>query len=93
MYRPGYFMMSQDGTTGLTIKAFKQMEAKAISDPKKYAIVIISNSPSPMESVSNIHKEMRVFAEQQGSVIYDIGEGVCHQLIQSVDMFFQAMWS
>ena len=34
-----------------------------------------------MESVSNIHKEMRAFAEQQGSVIYDIGEGVCHQLI------------
>ena len=78
---PVDFMMSQDGTTGLTIKAFKQMEAKAIKNPKNYAIVIDHNSPSPMESVSNIHKEMRTFAEQQGSIIYDVGEGVCHQLL------------
>ncbi|MDW5563119.1 MAG: 3-isopropylmalate dehydratase large subunit [Methanomassiliicoccus sp.] len=78
---PVDFMMSQDGTTGLTIKAFKQMEAERIANPKKYAIVIDHNSPSPMESVSNIHKEMRDFAEKQGSLIYDVGEGVCHQLL------------
>ncbi len=78
---PVDFMMSQDGTTGLTIKAFKQMEAQRIANPKKYAIVIDHNSPSPMESVSNIHKEMREFADSQGSLIYDVGEGVCHQLL------------
>lgn len=78
---PVDFMMSQDGTTGLTIKAFRQMNAKAIAHPDKYAIVIDHNTPSPMESVSNIHKEMRQFAEDQGSMIYDIGEGVCHQLL------------
>ena len=78
---PVDFMMSQDGTTGLTIKAFKQMEAKRIANPEKYAVVIDHNSPSPMESVSNIHKEMREFADKQGSLIYDIGEGVCHQLL------------
>ncbi|NLT37642.1 MAG: 3-isopropylmalate dehydratase large subunit [Methanomassiliicoccus sp.] len=78
---PVDFMMSQDGTTGLTIKAFKQMAAKAVANPKKYAIVIDHNSPSPMESVSNIHKEMRDFANDQGSIIYDVGEGVCHQLL------------
>lgn len=78
---PVDFMMSQDGTTGLTIKAFKQMAAKSIANPKKYAIVIDHNSPSPMESVSNIHKEMRDFAGDQGSILYDVGEGVCHQLL------------
>ena len=78
---PVDFMMSQDGTTGLTIKAFRQMEAKAVAHPDKYAIVIDHNSPSPMESVSNIHKEMRSFAEEQGAKLYDVGEGVCHQLV------------
>ena len=78
---PVDFMMSQDGTTGLTIKAFRQMEAKGVAHPEKYAIVIDHNSPSPMESVSNIHKEMRTFAEEQGASLYDIGEGVCHQLV------------
>ena len=72
---PVDFMMSQDGTTGLTIKAFRQMEAKGVAHPEKYAIVIDHNSPSPMESVSNIHKEMRTFAESRGQ-LYDIGEGV-----------------
>lgn len=78
---PVDFMMSQDGTTGLTIKAFQQMAAKAIAHPKKYAIVIDHNSPSPTESVSNIHKEMREFSQEQGSLLYDVGEGVCHQLL------------
>lgn len=78
---PVDFMMSQDGTTGLTIKAFNKMEGKAVCDPKRYAIVIDHNSPSPSESVSNIHKEMRSFAEEYGTHIYDVGEGVCHQLI------------
>jgi len=78
---PVDFMMSQDGTTGLTIKAFRQMKAAKVCDPRKYAIVIDHNSPSPAESVSNIHKEMRKFAEEQGSIIYDVGEGVCHQLL------------
>ena len=78
---PVDFMMSQDGTTGLTIKAFKQMAARSIANPKKYAIVIDHNSPSPMESVSNIHKEMRDFADYHGSILYDVGEGVCHQLL------------
>lgn len=78
---PVDFMMSQDGTTGLTIKAFKQMAARSVANPKKYAIVIDHNSPSPMESVSNIHREMREFADDQGSILYDVGEGVCHQLL------------
>ena len=78
---PVDFMMSQDGTTGLTIKAFRQMEASKVAHPDKYAIVIDHNSPSPMESVSNIHKEMRTFAAQHGARLYDVGEGVCHQLV------------
>ncbi|NLI74060.1 MAG: 3-isopropylmalate dehydratase large subunit [Euryarchaeota archaeon] len=78
---PVDYMMSQDGTTGLTIQAFRQMEAKSVAHPDKYAVVIDHNSPSPMESVSNIHKEMRTFASDHGAKLYDMGEGVCHQLV------------
>jgi len=78
---PVDFMMSQDGTTPLTIKAFKEMNGEAIFDPSRYAIVIDHNAPSPLESVSNIHKEMREFASEQGVRLFDVGEGVCHVLI------------
>jgi len=78
---PVDFMMSQDGTTPLTIKAFREMNGEAIFDPSRYAIVIDHNAPSPLESVSNIHKEMRTFAREKGVKLYDVGEGVCHVLI------------
>ena len=75
------FMMSQDGTTPLTIKAFQEMNGKEIARPDRYAVVIDHNAPSPMESVSNLHKDMREFAEKHGATLYDVGEGVCHVLV------------
>src|SRR5512136_90064 len=78
---PVDFMMSQDGTTPLTIKAFKEMNGKEIARPDRYAVVIDHNAPSPMESVSNLHKDMREFAKKHGATLYDVGEGVCHVLV------------
>ncbi|OPY32448.1 MAG: Isopropylmalate/citramalate isomerase large subunit [Methanomassiliicoccales archaeon PtaU1.Bin124] len=78
---PVDYMMSQDGTTPLTIKAFQDMGGKKVLDPSKYAIVIDHNVPSPIEGVSNLHKGMRDFATAHGVKLYDIGEGVCHTLL------------
>jgi 3-isopropylmalate/(R)-2-methylmalate dehydratase large subunit len=78
---PVDFMMSQDGTTPLTIRAFKEMGGKRVFDPTRYVIVIDHNAPSPMESVSNLHKEMRTFAQDTGAKLYDVGDGVCHVLV------------
>jgi len=78
---PVDYMMSQDGTTPLTIRAFEEMGGKKVLDPSKYSIVIDHNVPSPVEGVSNLHKMMRDFAKKHGANIYDIGEGVCHTLI------------
>jgi 3-isopropylmalate/(R)-2-methylmalate dehydratase large subunit len=75
------YAMSQDGTTPLAIRAFKEMGAKKIWDPSKVAFVIDHSSPSPLRDVSNLHKMMRDFAHEQGIKMYDIGCGVCHQLL------------
>ncbi|MCE5296905.1 MAG: 3-isopropylmalate dehydratase large subunit [Euryarchaeota archaeon] len=78
---PVDYMMSQDGTTPLTIKAFEDMNGQKVLDPSKYSIVIDHNVPSPIEGVSNLHKKMREFAKKHGVKLYDIGEGVCHTLL------------
>jgi 3-isopropylmalate/(R)-2-methylmalate dehydratase large subunit len=78
---PVDFMMSQDGTTPLTIKAFKEMSGGRVARPDRYAIVIDHNAPSPMESVSNLHKQMREFAKEQEAILFDVGDGVCHVLV------------
>lgn len=75
------FVMGQDGTSPLAIRAFENMEGKELFNPEKVALVIDHSSPSPLEGVSALHTIMRNFAKQKGCKIYDIGEGVCHQLI------------
>ncbi|MGS0763867.1 3-isopropylmalate dehydratase large subunit [Syntrophomonas curvata] len=75
------FVMGQDGTSPLAIKAFSEMQATKVFDPSRVAMVIDHSSPSPLEGVSELHRQMRVFAGEQGINFYDIGEGVCHQLM------------
>jgi 3-isopropylmalate/(R)-2-methylmalate dehydratase large subunit len=75
------FMMGQDGTTPLAIKTFENVGANKIYNPEKVAFVIDHNAPSPSEKVSALHKLMRDFSNKYNTKFYDIGEGICHQLI------------
>jgi len=76
------FAMSQDGTTPLAIRAFNEMKTGRVWDPNKIAFVIDHSAPSPSKEVSNLHGMMRDFARKQRiENFYDIGCGVCHQLM------------
>jgi 3-isopropylmalate/(R)-2-methylmalate dehydratase large subunit len=75
------YRMGQDGTSPLAIRAFEKMNGKRVADPDRAALVIDHSSPSPLEGVSALHRLMRDFAKAQGMTMYDIGEGVCHQLL------------
>jgi len=75
------FIMGQDGTSPLAIRAFENMDGKEVFDPQKVALVIDHSSPSPNDGVSALHKLMREFARSKGVHLYDIGEGVCHQVV------------
>ena len=75
------FVMGQDGTSPLAIQAFAEMGGLRIFDPGRVAMVIDHSAPSPLEGVSALHKKMRDFAERYEVMLYDIGEGVCHQLV------------
>ncbi len=75
------FTMGQDGTSGLAIRAFNEMNAARVFDPARVAMVIDHSAPSPLEGVSALHQQMRNFASNQGINFYDIGDGVCHQLV------------
>ncbi|MEA1961653.1 MAG: 3-isopropylmalate dehydratase large subunit [Bacillota bacterium] len=75
------FTMGQDGTSGLAINAFEEMNGTAVFDPAKVAMVIDHSAPSPLQGVSALHKQMREFARKQDIHFYDIGDGVCHQLL------------
>lgn len=75
------FVMGQDGTSPLAIKALERMGVEKVFDPKKVAVVMDHSSPSPIEGVSALHTIMREFGKRTGAKVYDVGCGVCHQLI------------
>jgi len=75
------FVMGQDGTTPLAIRALESMGVDTVFDPAKVAVVMDHSSPSPIEGVSALHTMMREFGKKTGAKVYDVGCGVCHQLI------------
>ncbi len=73
--------MASDTTGPLTIKAFREMGGKKVFDPNKCALIIDHAAPSPNERIANLHKMMRDFAKEQGMRLFEIGEGICHQVM------------
>ncbi len=75
------FVMGQDGTSPLAIRALENMGVEKVFDPGSVALVIDHSAPSPIEGVSALHTQMREFGKRTGVKVYDVGCGVCHQLI------------
>ena len=75
------FCFGQDGTSSIIIDSFMKLGVKKAFDPQKFAMVIDHSAPSPNIGVSEIHKKMREFAKSFDLGLYDIGCGVCHQII------------
>lgn len=73
--------MAHDGTAPLAIRAFQSMGAKKVWDPKRVALVIDHIAPSASEGTSELHILMRKFAAEHGIKLFDVGEGICHQIM------------
>ncbi len=71
----------QDGTGPLAVKQLEGMNLVKAANPERTFIFIDHASPSPRKELSNDHKTLRSFAEKTGVKLFDIGEGVCHQIV------------
>lgn len=56
-------------------------EKFALPFASRTAFVADHYSPPPHPEAANIHREMRAFAERHGAVLYDVGDGICHQVL------------
>lgn len=74
-------VMATDTTGPYAIKAFEEMGGKQVWDASKCALIIDHAAPAPNERIANLHNMMRSFAKQQGIRLFEIGEGICHQLM------------
>ena len=75
--------MIHDITGPLAIKAFKEIagENAKVWDPKKIVIAFDHQAPADSVAAAENHKMLRKFAEEQGILLYDVGEGIAHQIM------------
>lgn len=74
-------MMSNDGTTHLTIDMYNnKLKNPHISDPSKVVFIVDHNIPAENPKTAAAHKKMREFARANGIKMYE-GKGVCHQIM------------
>lgn len=73
------FAFGQDGTSSIIIDQIKELRLKDLKTD--FCMVIDHSAPSPSEGVSKVHKKMRRFSKEFKTLLYDIGCGVCHQII------------
>lgn len=71
----------QDATGPLTIRQFQESGFRSLAKPQRTIIFMDHAVPSPAHQLSNDHILLRRFAQEAGCRLYDIGEGICHQLV------------
>jgi len=86
--KPGEFVVSdvdiaftQDGTGPLAIRQIEELGEFRAANPSGTALFIDHASPSPRRELSNDHQLIRRFARETSSILRDVGDGICHQLI------------
>ena len=71
----------QDTTGPLTIRQFRESGFEALAKPQQAVVFLDHAAPSPARQLSNDHILLRRFAAETSCGIYDVGEGICHQLV------------
>jgi len=74
-------LLTHDNTSAI-VKSFRKIGVSKMADPRLSVIVLDHVVPAADETHAKNHKDAREFAREQGiTAFYDIGEGICHQVL------------
>ncbi len=73
--------MGTDASVPMALDYFDQMGGTRVFDPKRLVFVFDHYEPDPSASTYPLQARARDFAARHGVILYDCGEGVCHQLM------------
>lgn len=71
----------QDGTGPLAIRQLEESGLEQVASPERVVLFLDHAAPGPSRELANDHITMRQFAWKSGARLFDVGEGVCHQLV------------
>ncbi len=75
------FAFVQDTTGPLTLRQFQESGFTRPASPQACAIFMDHAAPSPNREQANDHLFLRRFASETGCQLFEVGQGVCHQIV------------
>ncbi|MEN3353431.1 MAG: 3-isopropylmalate/(R)-2-methylmalate dehydratase large subunit, partial [Betaproteobacteria bacterium] len=75
------FAMVHDARAANALRQLEKMGPINLPYASRTAFVLDHYSPPPNPEAANTHIAMRRFADERGAVLYDIGDGICHQVL------------
>lgn len=75
------FAMVHDARAANALRMAEKLGAGSLPFAAQTAFVIDHYSPPPNMEAANTHVAMRAFTDRHGAVLYDIGDGICHQVL------------
>ncbi|MDD2630973.1 MAG: aconitase/3-isopropylmalate dehydratase large subunit family protein [Bacteroidales bacterium] len=74
-------ILTHDNTASIDA-TFKKMNGERVADPDQLLIVLDHNAPPTSSKLANQYQQVRDIVKEQGiSKFYDIGRGICHQIM------------
>lgn len=76
-------VMIHDGTGMLAIQEFERLKDAgfSVANPDRTLVFLDHAAPSPRIELATDHTHLRQFAWDNGAKLYEIGSGVCHQIL------------
>ena len=74
-------ILTHDNTASIA-NTFKKMNGEKVADPNQLLIVLDHNAPPTNAKLANQYQQIRDIVKEQGiEKFYDIGRGICHQIM------------
>lgn len=73
--------LGTDGSTPMAIDYFDAMGGKRVHNRQRIVFALDHYAPAPSRATTQLHTRMRDFASAHGILLWDVGEGIGHQLV------------
>lgn len=75
------WVFAHDGSGPLAGDSIEKTNIKTMAKPEKTFFFLDHSAPSHTAEVSNAHKLLRNITQKMNAQLYDLGEGICHQIM------------
>src|SRR5262245_29808693 len=75
------WVIGTDASAPMAIDYFERMGGSAIAHPSRVVFSLDHYAPPSSATTAGFHQRVRTFAARYGATVYEVGEGISHQVI------------